>query len=283
MRPRIYDCFCYFNEQELLELRLRTLWGHVDVFVIVESDFTQSGAFKGRNLTSEILAPYAEKVRYIHVRECPGGAKDLWLNENYQRNQITLGLLDVLDNDWIIVSDLDEIPNPSAIQIFNPERYIRGDFEQQLYGYKLNNRLIDPKSEKIWCGSKITTGKNFKNFFGERATSVRNWKSSGVFRSLKRFLFKHLKVQRIRSGGWHFSWVIPESLWKVKFAAMAHQEYSSKGERPLKEMRQLVEGGRDLIFPGRRYERLSHLDETLPLPVQTAPEKFQSILLADPR
>lgn len=281
--PRVFDCFCYFNEFELLQLRLQTLWDKVHSFIIVESDFTQSGLFKGRNLTSELLHPYREKVRYIHVTECPGGKCDFWLNENYQRDQIVLGLTDIMDEDWIMVSDLDEIPDPNAIQTFDPQKFIRGDFDQQLFGYKLNNKLVTPKNERIWHGSKVTTGKSFREFFDGSATSVRRWKSKGPLRALKRYFFKRYMVQHIRQGGWHFSWVIPENLLKIKFAAMAHQEYSSSGERSSSEMRQLIENGHDLIFPERRYERISHSDQSLPLPVQTAPEKFQSILLADPR
>jgi beta-1,4-mannosyl-glycoprotein beta-1,4-N-acetylglucosaminyltransferase len=276
---RVIDCFCYFNEQELFKLRLETLWDVVDVFVVIESDFTQSGLFKGRNLTPALLAPYESKVRYIHVQECPGGTTDLWANENYQRNQVIRGLSDLKDQDWLMISDLDEIPNPSAIQQFEPDRYIRGDFEQSLFGYKLNNKLIEPKREQIWRGSKITTGQHFKKFFQYNATSVRSWKSSGPIRSLKRWWFNKFNVQTIRPGGWHFSWVTPESEWVRKFSAQAHQEHLSKGQRPLSELVQVVANGQDLIFPSRKYRRLEITDPTLPKPVQVSPDTYRSVLL----
>jgi beta-1,4-mannosyl-glycoprotein beta-1,4-N-acetylglucosaminyltransferase len=276
---RLFDCFCYFNEQELLKLRLETLWDYVDYFVIVEADFTQSGLFKGQNLCADWLAPYRQKVRYIHVKECPGGQTDLWLNENYQRNQIIRGLSDLADQDWIMVSDLDEIPNPQVIREFRPDRYIRGDFEQQLYGYKLNNQLIEPQHERIWRGSKITTGRYFRQFFELNATSVRSWKSSGPLRSLKRWWFGRYKVQTLSPGGWHFSWVTPESEWERKFSAQAHQEHLEKGKRALSEMIALVANGHDLIFPTRRYKKIAMNDSQLPAPVQNTPTAYQSILL----
>jgi beta-1,4-mannosyl-glycoprotein beta-1,4-N-acetylglucosaminyltransferase len=276
---KLFDCFCYFNEQELLKLRLETLWDLVDVFVIVESDFTQSGLFKGKNLNSALLAPYQSKIRYVHVEECPGGTTDLWANENYQRNQIVRGLTDLEDQDWLMVSDLDEIPNPHAISEFSPDRYIRGDFEQHLFGYKLNNKLLEPHREQIWRGSKITTGRYFRTFFGNNATSVRSWKSSGTLRSIRRWWFNQFHVQVIRAGGWHFSWVTPESEWVRKFSAQAHQEHLSKGQRPLSDMVNMVAAGQDLIFPSRRYQRLDTADPTLPRPVQTSPETYRSILL----
>jgi beta-1,4-mannosyl-glycoprotein beta-1,4-N-acetylglucosaminyltransferase len=283
MTKRIFDCFCYLNEKELLELRLQTLWNHVDIFVIVESDFTQSGLFKGQNLLPSILEPYKAKVRYIHLVECPGGQTDLWLNENHQRNQIARGLTDLHDQDWVIVSDLDEIPNPESIAKFDPQKFVRGDFVQQMFGYKLNNKLTKPQAERSWYGSKITTGWYFRQFFQNNATSVRHWKSSGLLRSIKRWWFKYKHVQRLQSGGWHFSWAIPEDHWPIKFSAFAHQEFAEVGKRSLDEMRELVESGHDLIFPQRGYERLPHSDSSLPIPVQITPERFQSIMLADPK
>ncbi len=278
---RIIDCFCFFNEHDLLRLRLQTLWDHVDIFVIVESDYTQSGLFKGQKCSKLILDSYASKIRYIRVKECPGGRTDLWLNENYQRNQILRGLTDLRDDDWLIISDLDEIPHPESIKRYKPSRFIRGDFQQQMFGYKLNNRLVEPKSQQNWPGSKITTGRHFRRFFNSNASSVRIWKSRGLLRSFKRWLFKRTSVQKLTPGGWHFSWAVPEDCWIDKFSAFAHQELAVKGNKSLVEMRHLVERGGDLMFPGRRYQRLPLSDPSLPIPLQKKPDEFRSILLGD--
>ncbi|ENG0234628.1 beta-1,4-mannosyl-glycoprotein beta-1,4-N-acetylglucosaminyltransferase, partial [Burkholderia multivorans] len=136
-RPKIYDCFCYFNEDMLLELRLETLWDHVDYFVISEAVYTQTGNPKPLNFDIEKFAKYRDKIRYLTVDHFAPGARSAWKNENYQRNYLIHGLHDAQPDDWILVSDLDEIPHPATIRAYDP-RYRRGDFQQHAYAYFLN-------------------------------------------------------------------------------------------------------------------------------------------------
>ncbi|MCA3148156.1 MAG: beta-1,4-mannosyl-glycoprotein beta-1,4-N-acetylglucosaminyltransferase, partial [Burkholderiales bacterium] len=74
--PRIYDCFCFFNEDLLLELRLDTLWDVVGVFVISEACFTHAGNQRETHFKPERFAKYLSKIRYLKLEQKPAGEND---------------------------------------------------------------------------------------------------------------------------------------------------------------------------------------------------------------
>lgn len=277
--PRLFDCFCFFNEVDLLRLRLETLDSVVDTFVIVESGWTHSGQPKPYCFNPDAFAQFRHKIRYIQDADCPGGVNHPWQNENHQRNQIIHGLSGADPEDLILVSDLDEIPNPDVVRMYDPIRYRRGDFEQLLFGYKLNNLLVWPRAHQQWFGTKITTHQHFKTFFEERATSVRHWKSRGPLRALKRAWFKRFHTQAIPCGGWHFSWAMPEVAWRQKFLATAHQENAIHSNADLEKQINTVACGRDLLVADRRYEYLPISDPRLPPALRANPEAYRHLLL----
>ncbi|WAR45307.1 glycosyltransferase family 17 protein [Methylomonas rapida] len=253
MNPKIYDCFCYFNEDMLLELRLETLWNHVDYFVIVESTKTISGNEKPINFDLEKFKKFKQKIRYLLIQEHPFDTTDAWRNERYQRDYIENGLFDAEDHDWIMISDLDEIPRPEAIKQFNPEKYLRGDFEQYAYSYYLNNICVNNGTPIIWHGSRIVTFKNFKQFF-RGAERVRNYKSSGMLRGLKRYWLKKFKTQYIANGGWHFTWIADISQMIKKLESFAHQEYNTPEYKDPEKIKEKINNGLDILNPTARFK-----------------------------
>ena len=226
---RVYDCFSYFNEDMLLELRLETLWDHVDIFVISEATYTHRGLDRKLLFDINNFKKYASKIRYCPLDRKPEGPNDFWKNENYVRNNVMSGLWDCRDSDYILISDLDEIPNPDSIRLYDP-RYLRGDFVQGYFAYYLNNKWVSNRSRRSgknkgapdWLGTKITTFDHFKGFFKSDASSVRIYKSSGLLRSLKREWFKRASVQRLENGGWHFTWALTLNEIKLKMKSGTH-------------------------------------------------------------
>ena len=253
MNLKVYDCFCYFNEDMLLQIRLETLWDYVDYFVIVESVYTLSGKPKNLNFNIDKFKKYKSKIRYLVVKDYPFDLGDPWRNDTYQKNYISNGLFDAQPNDRIIFSDLDEIPRPEMIATFNEKRYIRGDFEQHCYAYYLNNRCEANKTPVPWPGSKITTYKNFLDFFS-CAMSLRIYKSSGLLRVPKRYLFKKFKVQKINNGGWHFSWMGGVEKVIQKLESHAHQEYNKPEFKDPKIIKARIAAGNDILNLKVRYE-----------------------------
>ena len=123
---KIIDCFNYFDEDNILELRLNILYDYVDQFVIVEAKEDHQGNKKRLNFNIKNFRKFSKKINYIVQNKIKidqnliikkNWAKD-HLRDQSQRNYILNGIKDVNNEDWIIISDIDEIPNPSKISDF---------------------------------------------------------------------------------------------------------------------------------------------------------------------
>jgi len=261
----------------ILELRLETLWDVVDIFVISEATYTQAGDPKPINFCPEHFAKYMSKIRHLVVDHKPPGPNDFWKNENYQRNYLKNGLTDALPDDWVLISDLDEIPRPEVIASYNP-KYLRGDFEQDCYGYFLNNLWLGEGGSRFWQGSKVTTYRHFMGFFKGNATSVRIYKSSGLLRALNRRLFKLFRAQKIKDGGWHFTWMFKIENIIKKIESMAHQEYNKPEYKNPEYILEMIHSGRDFHKPKSRFQA-QKIDERFPRFLIENQSRYQDWLL----
>jgi beta-1,4-mannosyl-glycoprotein beta-1,4-N-acetylglucosaminyltransferase len=269
----------------LLELRLETLWDHVDYFVISEASYTHAGKERVTEFNIIKFKKYESKIRYIPLDARPEGPNGSWKNENFIRNNIANGLNDAKPDDLILVSDLDEIPNPKAIQLYDPS-FKRADLHQRYYSYYLNNywignvdangRLIP--NTNVWHGTKITTYKHFIEFFKSNATSVRIYKSSGFLRGLKRAWFKFFQSQTIKDGGWHFTWVFSIENIIKKIESTAHQEFNHEEHKNTDRIIAIIQSGRDINKPFARYE-LQAVDNQFPTYLIKNQERFSAYLL----
>ena len=141
----------YFDEDMLLDLRLNILDKYVKKFVISESTYLHNGSSKKLNFNINKFAHFKKKIEYIIVKEPPKNIEDInsqdsidiknfkILNnalkrENYQRNMLAEGLIDAKNEDIIIISDVDEIPNLSNFVFQNKLNF----FNQKIFYYKFN-------------------------------------------------------------------------------------------------------------------------------------------------
>lgn len=117
LNAKVYDCFIFCNELDLLEIRLHELYDEVDYFVLVEADTTFQGnpkiLFYAEN--AERFAPYKDKIIHVIIRDMPL-TNDTWTREGYQRDAITRGLVNCKDDDLILLSDADEILSSATLQ-----------------------------------------------------------------------------------------------------------------------------------------------------------------------
>ena len=277
MKAKVYDCFCLFNEDLLLELRLDTLWNEVDYFVLCESVITISGKPKPLYFDINKFKKYERKIRHLIVKDYPFNAVDAWRNERFQRNSISKGLFDATDSDLILISDVDEIPEPSLIKSYDSNKYIRGDFVHRNYAYFLNNLSVKNNKPTPWYGSKITTFKYFKEYFYE-VERIRTFKSSGIFRAFKRLYFRKFKVQIINSGGWHFSWIGNFQKIIEKLESFAHQEYNKSEYKDPKLMEERIRNGEHILIPGLRYE-IQEMDSQFPKALLNNIDFYKSSIL----
>ena len=130
---KIFDCFMYFDEDVVLDLRLNTLNKFVDNFVIVESIFTHKGEKRNLNFNIKKFEKFKDKIIYLIYDKQPkeilnkeiqkndhgGYIINALLRENGQRNFISEGLKFANDDDLILISDVDEIPNLENINLKN--------------------------------------------------------------------------------------------------------------------------------------------------------------------
>ena len=188
---KIYDCFSYWDEDLLLNLRLNILNDFVDYFVIVEGNKTWQNNFKKLQFDINKLSKFKDKIIYIPVEDMPEG-KNPYLRENFQRNCITRGLNKAGENDLIIISDLDEIPNPTQILKFQPKlKY--ASFQQQHFYYKFN---LSNKTRPFWYGSRISVNKFLKS---------PQWLRNLKFKKRPFWRIDKLRLNNIIiNGGWHF-------------------------------------------------------------------------------
>ena len=233
---KIYDCFMYFDEDVILDLRLNILNPFIDYFVIVESTFNHKGEKRKLKFDINKYKKFENKIIYLIFDKEPSGiekvfdtdnedevSRKLILNaasrENGQRNFISKGLERANEKDLILISDVDEIPNLEKIN-WNTIKDQIVLFKQDMFYYKLNLRLPD----LIWSGSKACRKKYLKS--PQWLRNVKDKKYS-FFRLDTLFSEKkYINIKFINNGGWHFSNIktAAEIEYKLK-SYLHHREF----------------------------------------------------------
>ena len=236
---KIFDCFMYFDEEVVLEVRLNALNDYVDYFVIVESKFTHRGNKRELKFNHEKFKKFKNKIIYLIYDEKPSEVKEVKpeyneadksghyiLNaayrENGQRNYIYEGLSKANDNDLILISDVDEIPNLSAVNIKEVKQKIIL-FKQDMFYYKFNLTIPNFK----WTGTKACRKKDLIS-----PQWLRNIKD----RKYQWFRFdtyfsntKYTSIKITEDGGWHSSNIKNAEQIELKLKSyLHHREFDLK-------------------------------------------------------
>ena len=247
---KIFDCFMFCDEDLLLDLRLNILDQHIDFFVIVESKYFHNG--KERQLKFDIkkYKQFENKIIYIVHENEPAGIHKVnkeddediksyklitnaHLRENDHRNHISQGLNSATDNDLILISDVDEIPNLKSINLEKIKNQIIM-FEQNIFYYKLNRYLPN----FIWYGTKGCKKKYLKS-----PQWLRNIKSKKFFYWRVDTLLsntKYIKKYFINNGGWHFSNLKNAEDIELKLKSYLHHRDYEVEELGLKKINELI-------------------------------------------
>ena len=226
----------FFDEEMLLGLRLKTLNKYIDKFIIVESKYTHSGDKKKLIFNINKYSEFKKKINYIVTEDRVEGIENInnddnenqknikhimnaLRRENYQRNKIKDGLDEAVPEDWIIISDLDEIPNLNKIN-FNKINKKIIFFKQRVFYYKLNLEL----KNLHWIGSKAVQKKNLISPQWLRNIKDRiysKWRLDIIFSEKK-----YNNIFYVYDGGWHFSYIKkPEDIEKKLKSYLHHREY----------------------------------------------------------
>ena len=234
---KFIDCFMYYDEDMVLDIRLNILDKFVSNFIICEANFNHNGTKREFKFDINKFSRFKEKIIYIPLVEQPKDIKiinnsdnqitknskildNALLRENFQRNFLQSKIKDFHDDDLIIISDLDEIPN---LENFIYKAKITF-FEQKMFYYKLN--LLH--KDFIWFGSKIVKKKHLIN-----PQWLRNIKSKKYPLWRLDIMFSKTKfnnINFIKNGGWHFTNVKSAEQINYKMKNFLHHlEYEESG------------------------------------------------------
>jgi beta-1,4-mannosyl-glycoprotein beta-1,4-N-acetylglucosaminyltransferase len=260
---RIIDCFIFYNELDLLKYRIDVYSEVVDYFVIVESKYTFSGFEKElyyeNNKNDEIFERNKDKIIHIILDQLPYiypnidyNKKHQWINEEYQRNSILLGIdkinnilidksnnslnIDTLNNDdLIIINDVDEFTDYFLLQELKRETVLLDTnivnvLKQDMYYYNLNTFNGD------WYHSKLLSYKLLKYLInnGKTVNSIRIEKQKINYRIIER-------------AGWHLSYFGDMYYIRNKLRNFSHQEFNIEKYTNIKTIKDKIQGQTNLF------------------------------------
>ena len=217
---KIYDCFTFYNELDLLELRLTELYDYVNHFVLVEADTTFTSRpkpFYYENNKAR-YAQWADKIIHIKVTDMPHDP-DAWVNDIFQRNQIARGIVDAEPNDLIMICDLDEIVRPEAVEYMRTSDQELFALRMPLFNFKFNYMRFDPNRYDIWgmAGRRYLFDKIKPDSFRQMRFHFMNTP----------YQFKNNGSEVVEHAGWHFGYMGDNDWLKDKAQSFAHQEINT--------------------------------------------------------
>src|SRR5215471_12548050 len=254
----IYDCFLFFNELKVLELRLHELDSVVDCFVLVEGNHTFAGKPKPLyfNETRTVFRNYLHKIRHIVVDDIPADAESPWDVETYQRNAILRGLDGTHPDDIVVISDVDEIPRATIVQSFSGP-LVALELEGFYYAFNCKNL-----AEK-WIAPVIAERRSITTPQQMRMLARHHWKSG---------------ITVVKNAGWHFSFIQDPSGVQQKIQAFSHQEYNTPEYLDKDRISNRINFGFDVFDRRDHYWCAIPVDDTLPSYVREHPERFEGLL-----
>lgn len=239
----IYDCFLFFNEFELLELRLNMLYNTVDFFVLVESNRTFTGIEKPFLFEAhkDKFKPFMPKIIYIPVYE-KNNYFGAWERQYYQRSCILKGIRNAAPDDYIVTSDVDEIPDPTVLsKLVNENSRARETLdnlplllEQEFFYYFANCRCTSMK----WPGTIICKKRNLFELH-----KLRRIAHSGY-------------MGKIENSGWHFSYFGGIEGIKIKMQSISEQKFNCPEFLNTKNLSEAIKTGKDLFKRDLQFEIL---------------------------
>lgn len=277
----VYDCIPFFNELDILKLRLNVLDPIVDKFIIEEATHTFSGEVKELcfEKNKDMFREFLPKIEYIVVDNSPKEATT-HERDKFQKNALIGGLQEVTDEDVILLSDVDEIPNPKVLKEiianFDPDKVYH--LAQRMFYCFLNMEEVSGKllsitgefpgvERKLWLGTKV---------FGKKSIPA-----AGIIEMREHPVTAENAV-RVADGGWHFGYMgntgekdVAKRIG-VKVVAAAHQEYNNQDT--LSEAMDRLILGQDMFGRDARFQRVD-VDETYPEYLLAHREEYEYLIL----
>ncbi len=269
---KLIDCFMYFDEDLVLDIRLNTLNEKVDKFIIAEATKNHAGEPKKLNFNINKFLKFKNKINYLIIDDLPLGVKSFkkrWhanhARDQFQRNALERGYKEFSDQDIIMISDIDEIPDPEKLKEFRIEKKY-ACFLQKNFQSKLNLLNV---SDGDWAGTRICQKKYLKSPQWLRNFKLKRKSFWNIFRN---------KMQIINNGGWHFSFLKDPQSIKHKIMSYSHQEYNTDEFTNTDLIKEKISQGKDLFNRDIKYEKIS-INDNFPKYITNNKEKFKDWIL----
>ena len=260
MKNKIYDCITFFQENLQAELRFNILDDVVDQFIVCESRYDHRGLKKKINFDKTIFPKFKNKINHLILEDKFPPKNIPWENQAFQREYIFQGLKHADDNDLVMFSDPDEIPNPKKLKNIKMEKKY-GIFIQNMYTYKFN---LFNQYESPWEGTRICKKKDLKSI---------DWLRQKILAKNSKYPFwridKETDVTLIENGGWHFNYLLtPEQISKkLKSLAATQWDYGENLTKDeflnIKNVKEKIESHRDLFNRKHNYKKIT-IDNSFP-------------------
>jgi beta-1,4-mannosyl-glycoprotein beta-1,4-N-acetylglucosaminyltransferase len=238
---KIFDCTLFTDEKIIFGLRLEILNKYIDKFIVSEASYTHSGVPKKLNFNIDDYPEFKNKITYIIVDELPIFTKDDLISKrtksikiiSFQRNKLLDGLNKADNDDFIIYSDCDEIPNLKNLDLFNLKKITI--FQQKIFYYKFNLEL----KTLPWYGTRGCKKKDLIDFEWLRQIKPKEYKFWRIDTIFKKDKYRNINI--IKNGGWHFSQLkSPEDIFKKLLNDEHHDEFEMSGVN-LEKIKDMVE------------------------------------------
>ena len=287
---KIFDCFMYFDEEVVLDLRLNILNPVIDYFIIVESTFNHKGEKRKLKFDIKKYKKFEKKIVYLIFDEEPSGIEQVLktdnegeksrkhilnaaLRENGQRNYISKGLEFANEKDLILISDVDEIPNLEKIDwnTINDQIIL---FKQDMFYYKLNLKLPD----LIWSGTKACKKKYLKS--PQWLRNIKDKKYSffriDTFFSKK----KYINIKFIENGGWHFSNIKTAAEIEHKLKSYLHHREFDLNPMSKEEIEDIINNKQAIydLKVDKRVNKIGNGNKLIEQPLNKLPSYIQKNL-----
>jgi beta-1,4-mannosyl-glycoprotein beta-1,4-N-acetylglucosaminyltransferase len=216
----IVDCFTFYNELHILKKRLKYLYPVVDKFVLVESTVTHRGEPKELfyEKHKQDFAEWSDKIIHVIVRDNPMDTNP-WVRENFQRNCISRGLVDVNDDDIIMISDVDEIPDRDIVK--NHLDAPICSFHMLAFQYNFEYLQVN----EPWFGTVMTKTQTLKVYTPQKLREMR-W-----------------SIPYYKNAGWHLSSFGDEEFVANKIYNFAHCHDESSQNKTKDTYKMFIERG----------------------------------------
>ena len=267
MKNKIFDCITFFRENFITNLRFDILNDFVDHFVVCESQYDHRGNKKNINFRIN-NKQLKKKITHIVIKE-KFNTDDPWQAQALQREYIFKGIKNANDNDYIMFSDPDEIPNPYILKnIILKKKY--GIFMQNSYCYKFN---LFNKYETPWEGTRICKRKNLK--------SIDYMRQKILLKNLKYSFWridKNKDIEIINNGGWHFNNLFSPKEISIKLKTFAHTEFCNPNFSSIKIIKEKIRRKIDLYNRGWFFEKVN-LYKTFPQYIVKKISRYNNLIL----